>query len=118
MRVNARRSVRVECALRVRWLRQPAPVDCIATNMNVHGMFIVTPKHVPVNQVMQLEVQLPRQSIQVFAVVRFAGLQAGVRGLGVELFVVDPVSRRAWLDHYGMLLERSRTGHATRRMTP
>jgi len=110
MRNSERRSVRVEASLPVRWLRAQNPVTVAATDLNVHGLFLITPTTIAVGYLMHLEVTLPSGPIRMMVVSRFCGHTNRGHGIGVEIFAIAKLEQRRWLEYYGQLLERRRTG--------
>ncbi|SRR5258706_10575469 len=101
--ISRRRSERVSCAIHVRWRRAPVAVDLVARDVNQHGMFLATPATTVPNSLMHLEVTLPTGPITVFAVARFVGDTESGHGIGIELFLLDEIARRAWNANYRAL---------------
>jgi hypothetical protein len=105
-----RRSARIKTTLPVRWVRYLRPIDGEVTDINMHGLFIRTPAEVNVGELMQLQVQLPDGALTLFAVSRFVGVTRKGRGIGVEIYVIDPIDHHRWLQHYDVTLARAKQG--------
>ncbi len=101
-----RRSMRVETALPVHWIRRRRMRLAGEVKLcNLHGMFIETPHEVEVNYVMDLAISMPWGAMSCIVVPKFCGPFADVHGVGVELRVMDLGDRELWASHYRRLLE-------------
>lgn len=102
-----RRSLRVETALPVHWVRRRRMRLAGEVKLcNLHGMFIETPHEVEVNYVMDLAISMPWGAMSCIVVPKFCGPFADVHGVGVELRVMDLGDRELWAGHYRRLLEQ------------
>ena len=113
-----RRSARVATALPVRWLRAGRPVDAVATDININGLFLRTDTAPIESALMQLEVALPSQTVRFFGVARFVGNTAGGHGIGIEIHLIDEQARMMWNQYYRMLLARASKAPSTPAVAP
>jgi hypothetical protein len=95
-----RRTERIPVEIAVNWTRAGRAVACHALDVNAHGMFLRTSEIVEPESLMNLEVILPERVLQMFVTARFVGWTASGQGIGVEIFLIDDVSRRHWLAFY------------------
>jgi hypothetical protein len=109
-----RRTKRVRCAIRGRWLRRSGDVAGEIIDINAHGLFLRTEASVEPNTLMRIEVALPDGPVTLLGVARFAGVAYHGRGIGVSLFAMDDVNSRRWLTHYRALLDATARPAATR----
>lgn len=95
-----RRTERVNVELRVVWNRAGRRLECSALDINAHGMFISTDQIVEHESLMHVSVQLPDHDLPMFVTARYIGRTAKGHGIGVEIFLIDDVSRSRWLHYY------------------
>jgi hypothetical protein len=101
-----RRSERIPTNLKVTWLRG-RPIDVVALDINLHGMFLRTDESVEPGSLMQLNVHLPDRSIPLFVTARFCGKTTSGVGIGVEIFLLDEVNQAHWTLYYHSMLQGS-----------
>ncbi len=107
MSLERRRSLRLPVDLPVQWLRRGKQLPLRAHDINSDGLFLLTPYEVPHNYLMDLEVALPTGKITFTAVARFCGPSTWGLGIGVEIHVISPTDRYAWLRFYRTRQERA-----------
>ncbi|HZS40451.1 MAG TPA: PilZ domain-containing protein [Polyangia bacterium] len=107
-----RRSERVPCSIPVRWLRRSGVRELRAGDLNAHGMFLRCPEDVKLlpEELMLLEVVLPDRVLTAFGIARFIGKSVNGYGIGLELFVMEDRTRRAWLAYYRSLVAAHKAG--------
>ncbi|HZS38858.1 MAG TPA: PilZ domain-containing protein [Polyangia bacterium] len=109
-----RRAPRASCVLPARLLRNGDASGVPILEMSPSGLFLLTDAPVKMRQMLELEVELPDRIIKMFVTVRSAGQTVRGRGIGAEIFVIDPADRTAWVQQYYRELERmSRDQDAT-----
>lgn len=113
MSQSQRRSERFATRLTVRWMRKPHPIEIVAVDVNLHGMFLQTDETIIPNGLMQLEARLPEGTISMFARARFVGRTVSGHGIGIEIFLMDERDRANWEAYYRRLVaaHRSAGGH-------
>ena len=102
-----RRSKRLPTRIKVRWVRRDGGIDLEATDISLHGMFLRTDYATTPGSLLQLVVMLPTRAIRMFVTARFVGSTMGGHGIGLEIFLMDELDRRAWRDYYRAQLVRS-----------
>jgi len=107
-----RRTERVSVQLSVTWNRAGRTIACSALDINAHGMFISTDQIVEHESLMHLSVQLPDREIPMFVTARYVGRTASGQGIGVEIFLIDDISRSHWMSHYEARLAESSASSA------
>ena len=107
-----RRTERVSVQLNVTWNRAGRTIPCSALDINAHGMFISTDQIVEHESLMHVSVQLPDIEIPMFVTARYIGRTASGQGIGVEIFLIDDISRSHWMTHYEARLAESTANSA------
>jgi PilZ domain-containing protein len=102
-----RRTKRVRCTMKGRWLRRTGDVDGEVIDINAHGLFLRTDASIEPNTLMRIEVTLPDGPVTLLGVARFVGVAYHGRGIGVSLFAMDDANSRRWLGHYRSLITAS-----------
>ncbi len=100
MSQSQRRTERVPTRIIVRWMRKPYPVELVAVDINLHGMFLQTDETIMPDGLMQLEVLLPDGAVQMFVRARFVGRTVSGHGIGLEIFLMDERHRAHWDAYY------------------
>jgi hypothetical protein len=98
-----RRTERLPVELGITWNRGGRDLQCTATDINAHGLFVRTDQIVEPEALMHLQVQLPDRAIEMFVTARFVGRTASGEGIGVEIFLIDDVSQVHWMAFYERL---------------
>lgn len=101
-----RRSKRLDATLSVRWVRRGEYLDVEATDIGMHGMFIRTDESTTPGSLLQLVIKLPQRSVHMFVTARFVGTTTSGQGIGVEIFLMEELERRAWREYYRAELQR------------
>lgn len=107
MNLDRRRSLRIPVDLTVQWRRGWRHAVSKVHDINANGLFLMTDEVVPVNQLMELIVALPRGPLSFLAVSRFCGKAKWGNGIGVEIHVIAPAERDEWLRFYRERLARA-----------
>lgn len=102
-----RRTERVSVQLSVTWNRAGRAIACSALDINAHGMFISTDQIVEHESLMHLSIKLRDIEIPMFVTARYVGRTASGQGIGVEIFLIDDISRSHWMSHYEARLAES-----------
>lgn len=95
-----RRTERVSVQLSVTWNRAGRPIEVRALDINAHGMFISTEQIVEHESLMHLIVHLPEHALPMFVTARYVGRTGKGQGIGVEIFLIDDISRNHWMSFY------------------
>ena len=101
-----RRTERVAVELSVMWQRGGQTTPCTALDINAHGMFLSTDHLVEHGALMRIDVQLPERTVSMFVTARYVGRTMRGQGIGVEIFLIDDVSRSHWMSFYEAAVER------------
>ena len=96
MTANRRRTARVACILTSRWKRGGKVIETHLEDVNADGMLISLVDPYPLNQVMDLVVELPTGPIAMLVVSR--SHHGGA--LGVSILAMDPEDRVRWTEYY------------------
>jgi PilZ domain len=95
-----RRTERVNVELSVVWHRAGRRLDCRVLDINAHGMFISTDQIIEHESLMHVCIKLPEHELPMFVTARYVGRTVKGHGIGVEIFLIDDVSRSRWLAFY------------------
>lgn len=104
-----RRSPRVACAMPARWTRRRQELSGEVKRCNLHGMFIETGAEVELGFMIDLTIEMPWGPMSCTAVPRYVGVNENLRGIGVELHVMDRGDRELWAAHYRRVLAERKT---------
>src|SRR5262245_41825591 len=96
MHRDRRRSPRVRCLLHGRWKRGTKVVTTTLEELNADGMRIAFTEPFPVNQIMDLVVDLPTGPVAILGVSR----EHHSGGLGVAIFAMADGDRARWNAYY------------------
>ena len=99
-RRTMRRTERVSVQLSVTWNRAGRPIEVSALDVNAHGMFIATDQLVEHESLMHVIVHLPEHALPMFVTARYVGRTGRGQGIGVEIFLIDDISRSHWMSFY------------------
>ncbi len=99
-----RRTERIAVDLPVVWTRGGRTLECRASDINAHGMFICTNEVVEVGSLMHVVVRLHDHTVDMYVTARYCGRTASGHGIGVEIFLIDDVSQCHWIAFYEDLL--------------
>jgi hypothetical protein len=102
-----RRTERVTVELSVSWNRAGRVIECSALDINAHGMFISTDLIVEHESLMHVSVRLADRELPMFVTARYVGRTGKGQGIGVEIFLIDDISRSHWLSFYEAQLAAS-----------
>jgi hypothetical protein len=102
-----RRTERVNVSLNVSWNRAGREIECTALDINAHGMFISTEQIVEHESLMHINLKLPDRELPMFVTARYVGRTNKGQGIGVEIFLIDDISRSHWLAFYEAQLAAS-----------
>ena len=94
------------------WRRGSHEVQCIALDINAHGMFLSTHVLVEHGALMRIAVLLPDGPLEMFVTARYVGRTMRGQGIGCELFLLDEAGRERWAAYYRGELERALTAAA------
>jgi hypothetical protein len=109
MTPNRRRTARCACDLATIWKRGRTPVIGAIRDVSIDGMFLATEAKVPVNQVMDLSIELPTGTVSLLAVSRQCSKTRHGSGIGLTIFAMEPNERKLWVDYYrGVMAEAQR----------
>ena len=98
-----RRTERFKVELPVVWNRAGRTIDCVAADVNQHGMFLRTDEVVEEGSLMHVHVQLNERALEMFVTARFVGRTMNGHGIGCEIFLIDDVSQTHWNAFYDSL---------------
>ncbi len=104
-----RRTERIPVQLNVTWNRGGRAIDCIACDVNAHGMFIRTDEILEPGSLMHVVAHLPEHTIDMYVTARYVGRTFSGQGIGAEIFLIDDVSQCHWIAYYeGLVANRNR----------
>ena len=89
------RSTRAPCDVPVTWRRRKLVVASMR-DVSAHGLFLLTPQSVGLNQVMNLVVTLPDGPIEFFGVSRYVGESKQGHGIGVSIHTMSTEEKSRW----------------------
>jgi hypothetical protein len=97
--------MRVRSELPVGWKRGRKLIEVHACDVSADGMLLQTDVEYPVNQMMELTVELPSGPVSMVVVSRLCGDTRHGRGIGVSILAMDQLERARWNRYYRETLQ-------------
>jgi hypothetical protein len=99
--------MRIRSDLPVVWKRGKRAIATRLRDMSADGMLLETDEEFPLQQCMDITVELPSGPVSMMVVSRLCGTTKQGHGIGVSILAMDQKERIRWTSHYRAALEKA-----------